>query len=405
MYYFCNKLQNMLKKILLINYFVLLLFCANSKILAQNNTSLPIEDEFQTLKREILCRTFKFLISEFYGHPEIAAQINCVILDSIGKKIPEGYQEAKVLWLTFLNKSYASYGRRTKARTDKLIKDLNTELSKLSNRNDWLNNLQVFQVQLSETRNELYEQLQKGSYIRDTKNNAIIKKNEIDTTKNENKMPAIYVILLFLILAGGIAYLVWQNKKLQEQLAAIDDENIERYSRIDNRLDIFTPLGDHKAVLLRLNFLNEQLSALNEEINVLKTRNQYKISPHELHTKRTEHLEKPVFLPDMQVYYAKYSIEKNGFDPQYFITEPTSLHIFKISINLNFPSQAMVRLVERSEFQQNALENPEEILENTCIFANEPNNDARIINLENGLLEKKNGIWIIVKKIKISFEK
>ncbi|TAE71637.1 MAG: hypothetical protein EAZ85_10515 [Bacteroidetes bacterium] len=374
--------------------------------LAQKNlATLPVEDEFQTLKREILCKTFKFLIAEFYGHPEIAAQMDCIVLDSIGKKIPEGYQEAKRLWLTFLNKSYASYGRKTKARTSKLIKDLNTELTKLSNRGEWLGNLQAFQVQLSETNNEIYQQLQQGTYIRNPTEKQDDKNININTKKEENKMPAIYVILLFLILAGGIAYLVWQNKKLQEQLAEIDDQNIERYSRIDNRLDAFTPLGEHKAILLRLNFLNEQLSAINEEVMVLKTRNQYKISPHELHTKRTEHLEKPVFLPDMQVYYAKFSTEKNGFDAQYFITEPTSLHIFKISINLNYPAQAMIRLVERSEFQQNALENPEELLEQVCVFANEPNNDARIINLENGLLEKKNNIWIVVKKIKISFEK
>jgi hypothetical protein len=342
-------------------------------------------------------------MTEFYGHPEIARKMDCVVLDSIGNKIPEGYQEARRLWLTFSTKTYPSYQNRTKVRTDKFIKDLNTELSKLSNRNDWLFNLQAFQVQLSETRNDLYDQLQKGTYQRslnETKKNNVLPKNEID-----NKMPAIYVILLFLLLAGGIGYLVWQNQQLQKQMAAMEEENIERYSRIDNRLDIYTPLNDHQAVLLRLNFLNEQLTLLHQEINVLKSRNQYKISPHEVHAKRTEHLEKPIFLPDVQVYYAKFSEEKNGFDGQYFLTEPTSLHIFKIEINLNYPTQAMVKLVERSEFQQNALKNPEEMLGKVCIFANEPNNDARILNLENGLLEKKNNIWVVVKKIKISFEK
>jgi hypothetical protein len=370
-------------------------------IKAQNS-----QDTYEVIKLEILCKTLKFILNQTH-HP-YPDTLNCSSLISLEATIPPAETQASFIFRIFKAKTYVSYGEnRVDVRLNKLIKDINTELSKQFRDSEWKENVNALNVQLSETKKDLLTLIRDGAYRKDTaqstKQSVSNPKAKSNTSDNLEDM-AIFIFILIALLGGGIGYLIWQNRQLKNQIFELEDQFQEKYSRLDNRMDVFTPIRDYQALLLKFNFLNEQISALIQEVMVLKTRNEYKMSPQELVAKRTEHLEKYSYNPNVQIYYGKYRPDKMGFDGLEFKTEPSRDSIFKIEINLYNPDQASFSISDRSEYHQIALVNARLMLAPVCDYANEPYNDSRIITLESGLLEKKGNEWAVIKKAKIAFE-
>jgi hypothetical protein len=377
-----------------------------SFVLLPNLVLAQVEDEYETVKREILCQTIRFMIDETSDSLHLARQVDCRSLETIEQTIPIEYSEASFIFKMFKGKAYKSYGEnKLETRLNKLLKDLNTELNKVNRDRDWQENVNTLHVQLSETKTEILAKLRQGTYQKaETQTNLNSTPKDTKPTNSTNFMSILITILLFLILAGGIGYLYWQNQQLQTQIAEIEEQFQEKYSRLDNRIDAMTPIQDYKSLLLKFNFLNDQVNALIQEMMILKTRNEHKMSVKELVAKRTEYLEGYTYNPNLQIYYAKIRRDRGFFDPLEFKTEPSRDSIYKIEINLNNPDQANFSVVTRNEFHQIALSNAPLMLAPACDYANEPYNDSRIVTLDNGLLEKKDMGWVIIKKAKIAFE-
>ncbi len=379
------------------------------KIFAQKTQDSLQEIHYQILKREILYQTVRFVLSEHYGLLEDANRLRNSTLNIIEKGIPSACEDAKKIFDAFKNKQYIGQGT-LQQRIDKLCKNINTELSKLARREDWLKTVHTFYQQLKENRQEIEKNLAENNYqfptdtlttqIPTTKNTT---KNPLDNTSSQDTMAIFVAFFLFLACGAGIYYLTQQIKMLQQQVKDLQEDFWEKYSRLDNRLDIYTPLNEHKATLIQYQYQAQQIEQIIQQIQILQQRNQYKMSPEELFAQRTQHLEPHKNPPEVKLYYAYW--ENNCFHTKYFRTEPTQNHFFKIEINLNSPQVATYKIVERSEYQQLPLQNAEQLLAPMCLYANPPYYDAKIVNLEEGILEKKEDFWVIKRKLKISFEK
>ena len=196
----------------------------------------------------------------------------------------------------------------------------------------------------------------------------------------------------------------WQTQQLKQQILEMDEQFHEKYTRLDNRLDNTTPVHDYKSIVLKLNFLTDQIQALVEEVNVLKNRNEHKMTAEELYAKRTEHLETYQYNPDVQIYYAKYDKSVGGFQQVQFQTEPNRENIYKIEIDIENQSRATYTIVDRSEYQSLALTYQSSMLEPATEYVNYSNNPFRAVNVEAGIIENQGDNWIILQKAKIAFE-
>jgi cell division protein FtsL len=364
-----------------------------------------INQILEETKLEILCKTVDFMLKQS-DQPDLNLNLDCQSVMGLENSIPNEARQARRIVSLFKDKSYQSFGKdKLEQRLKKLIDDLGVELKKLSNKREWKDNLEVFVLELKSTKDDALKAPDKTQNTTTTtstqKPSTAI--NTPNTSKNEPYM-AIYLIVLALVVIGGFAFLYWQNQQLKNQLLDLEDFFQEKYSRLDNRLDLMSPKQDYQALLLKFNFMNDQLNALIQEIMVLKTRNEHKMTIEELYAKRTEHLEAYQFNPEVQIYYAKVRPNQKGFLQADFKTEPARDSIFKVEINLETPQQAVFGVVNRSEYHQVALTNAELMLAPACDYANDPYNDSRIMTLETGILEKKDDRWVILKKAKIAFE-
>jgi hypothetical protein len=374
-----------------------------------------VEQQYAIVRLELLCKTIRFILTENNAEAQ-AYKVNCATPEQLEKSIPPEYTQASLIFKMFRTKNYTSYGKgKLDARLNKLIKDLNTELTKLNRDRQWQENVRVLNVQLSETKTDVLEQIKKGTYQTDTTATqdepATIPTPQPQTNPTNLQSPAqsssympVYFILLFLILAGGIGFLYWQIRRLKEDMIAIEESFDDQFIQIAQRLEAFSTHQAYQSLQQQFHFLNDQLNAAVQEINTLKTRNEYKMSAEELFSKRTEHLEKLNINPAIQVYYAKYRPDIGGFAVADLRTEASRDSIFKLEVNLENGNQAGFQIVQRNEFHTIALQNAEAMLAPACEYVNPPYNDYRILNLESGIAEKRGAVWIILKKAKISFE-
>ncbi len=370
------------------------------QIWAQNEAG--IDQSYEEAKLNYLCKSVQLILMQEQKSDLNA--LSCLSLENLQASLPVGADQAIYFFKLFQRKTYKSYGKnKLEARLNKLIIDIETELLKLYRGQAWEEDVQVLMIELNSLREDRLAGRISGAVSEPSPEATLDVSAQSEPNPQSKKyMPIVYFILL--ILAGGIGFLIWQNQQLKQQLLEIEDQFQERYSRLDNRLDTTTPVKDYQSLLLKFNFLNDQLNALVQEIVVLKNRNQYKITAEEIYAQRTEHLESYTFNPEVQIYYGKFRPDQGGFTPQEFKTEPSRDSIYKIEINLEDPDQAIFGIVNRSEYHQVALANADRMLAPACEYANEPYNDSRIITLEKGLLEQKEGRWVILKRAKISFE-
>lgn len=379
------------------------------------NGSAQTENEiYAQIKLEILCYTIKFVDRSFTGGRE---KISCNSLAELGNSISEEAKEAAMIFKTFQRLTYESYGKgKLSIRLDKLIADIETEVKKISK--DAARNEEVKKLTnaLKRLKQENLTNLQSGiktdpisaDTLEEFKGEqrvdppVVIENNE-ENTKHQNTMNFI-LILIFLVILGGLAFLAWQNQQMKKIIGEMEDQFIEKYSRVDNRIDMMTPHRDFQSMLLKINFINDQLNAIVQEIAVLKNRNEFKMKPEELVAKRTEHLESYTYNPNVQIYYARIRPNSMVFYQEDLKTEPSKEYIYKIEINLHDPEQAIYSIVDRNEFHPLALANPHILLETVCEYANSPNNAYRIVTLEPGLVEKKENNWFVLKKARLTFE-
>lgn len=376
-------------------------------LLGQSLSEVEINQKYERIKLELLCQSLEFLLKRYENSSSpIEQKLSCLNLESIAQSIPPDFQTAEKFFKLLASKKYESFGKnKLQVRLNKLIDDIQTELSKLYQDPTWKNDLQVLMLSLKEIKNtQLNPQISlKEETAEILPENEQIPINQTTTNpKTDNSMPIVYFILLVLI--GCIGFLVWQNQKLKAQIEELDENYMERYSRLDNRMDTMTSIKDFQSLLLKFNFLNEQLNTLIHEVVILKNRNENKMTAEELYAKRTEHLENYTYNPTIQIYYARLDPIHANFQFQEFKTEPDKEHLYKIEINLENPKQALFSVVQRSEYHQLALLQAGKMLLPACQYINEPYNDSRIITIEPGILEKKENDWVIHRKAKVAFE-
>lgn len=379
-----------------------------SSLMAQK-TEAEIDEIYQGVKLEVLCKTLDFMLNETVESSK-AVNLNCNTLASLKASIPEDAPEALRIFTLFEKLLYKSYGKdKLQQRTDKLLKDLETELRKSRKDAAWRDNVNALMLGLKIIKNDYIRDW--GKQKQKKQENAAIDDTDNDKFNFKTKNPYqittpmwIVIIIMFLLSLAGMYFLYKQNQDLKTLLSEQEENLIEKYARVDNRIDTMTPSKDFQALLLKFNFLNEQLTALIKEVQILQKRNQHKMSAEELFAKRTEHLESYNFNPNFQIYFAKIRPNSLAFEMGDFKTEPSRDSIYKIEINLQNPNQAVFSILGRSEYHQLALTHHDKMLAPACQYANEPYNDSRITTLENGILEKKEDKWVILKKAKISFE-
>ncbi len=398
----------LLRKILLLGW--LLCFGVSSSLLAQK-TEAEIDEIYQGVKLEILCKTLDFMLNESVESSK-AVNLNCSTLATLKTSIPEDAPEALRVFTIFEKLLYKSYGKdKLEQRTDKLLRDLETELRKSKKDATWRDNVNALMLGLKIVKNDYirdWDTNKQNPKKQQTNEKSTIDSNNINlNTKNPYQITTpmwIVIIIMFLLSLAGMYFLYKQNQDLKILISEQEEHLIEKYVRVDNRIDTMTPSKDFQALLLKFNFLNEQLTALIKEVQILQKRNQHKMSAEELYAKRTEHLESYNFNPNLQIYFAKIRPNSLAFEMGDFKTEPSRDSIYKIEINLQNPNQAVFSILGRSEYHQLALAHHDKMLAPACNYANEPYNDSRITTLENGILEKKEDKWVILKKAKIAFE-
>ena len=211
------------------------------------------------------------------------------------------------------------------------------------------------------------------------------------------------LIILFIPCIGGIFFLAWQNQQLRQKLVNTEERFFEKYQRLEQEFSNYTTQTEHQHLELKLRFLNDQLNAAIQEIGILKTHNQYKMSPQDLAARNSEHLEVQNFNPDIKIYYGKWQADEQHFDSKDFRTEPSTHHFYKIEINLSKPEEAKLSIVSRSEYHYLALANPHILLAPVCDYDQKPYNDQRILTDIAGVLKKKDSTWVVRQKAIISF--
>ncbi|MCS6820464.1 MAG: hypothetical protein NZ551_01190 [Microscillaceae bacterium] len=386
----------------------------------QNAQAQQEAELYEEVKKDLLCKTIDFCLNENSNPEDSLIRVNCSTIETIAESIPKEYLSTARFLRLFKNKKYESYGKgKLQTRLNKLIQDLTTELSKMRQDRAWKETVKVFAIELQSIKQESLDRLQgksrfKVDNIPDNKQtpeketNTNIASSTYTTTNNtyNHSLSQNSMLVYFLILAliGGIAFLYYQIKELQKQITEIQEQLTEKYSRLDNRLDTFTPIREHQALMQKFNFLNEQVSAIIQEILTLKSRNQYKVSPEEIYAQRTEHLEKQRTAPNIRIFYAQLNTQENNFEEQNFKTEPTKEHFYKVEVNPNDLEKAYFSVTDRNEYHHLALQYWENYLLPATEFDYPPHNDTKIVTIERGELVKENQRWRIVKKAKVTFE-
>lgn len=377
-----------------------------------------IDEAFDIIKLELLCKGFQFVVKDLL--PDKNIQLECGTLDLLESSIPGELTGTSNQFRILKTPTYRSYGdNKLRARLNKMLSEIIKALKNIkTNDATWKTKVDAsLEADLRAIMNDKIKQAEEGKLVsndrgltntsidnslenNDTDNNLT---NDNSNTKNQKMSPILFIILVVILIAG-IAFMYYQNNQLKQQILDLDETLHEKYSRLDNRLDTMTPVKDHKAMQLKFNFINDQVSAMIQEIGVLKQRNEHKMTAKELYAKRTEHLESYEYNPDIQIYYARYDIDSQGFKQMEFKTEPDRESIYKIEINLGENIKASYSIIDRSEYHQLALTYHTAMLEPITEYVNFKNNPSRIINVEYGDLEKQGEIWRPTQKVKIGFE-
>ena len=381
-----------------------------------NAQLMPLQEEenrFDQGKLDIVCQAIKFYLRA-NAHLNASNGIDCSSLDAIEVSIPEEYKATSRFFKLFKRKRYRSYGRgKLDRRLEKLIKDIDVELKKVRKDTSWENQRQQLIASLNQTKNNLLNpttdlntNADSTSKTQESNTNQPSTQTKKDTPKQteDNTMSTVLSIVAILAL-GGLAYFFYQKmNEFQQQIADLEEAFREKYSRLDNRLDMMTPMNDFRSVFPQIQQLNNEINGLEQEIQVLKTRNQFKISPQELYAKRTEHLETHHYSPEIQIYYAKFSKDQNGFAHEDFKTEPTKENIYKLEINVEDPNEAFYQIVSRNEYHHLALNYEASMLAPANDYLNRPLNAYRIVTKKPGKAQKENNVWIITEKAQLEFE-
>ena len=395
-------------------------------ITAQNISEEQTNQYYETIKIELLCKTVGFIITE--NKTGDANALRCQDLASLENSLPTTSKQASGIFKVFKNKNHSTFGKgKLEARTDKFLRDLNAELSKLNRDRAWQENVQILQTQLAEIKKQTLEQLLKVSYEKsnptaqaDSLAEKIAQQNNIKDNKSSESPPnsnpkeqsstmfsylfVFFALLMFVATGGGFYFLYWQIKQLQEQASHQEEQLLDQIAHLESQLPSFTLVRDFQTINPKINILNDQLNVAVQEIMILKSRNENKPTMEELYAKRTEHLETLRYNPNLRVHYVKYRPDINGFNPQEFRPEPTRDSLYKLEINLENPNQAIFGIVGRSEYHNVALANADLMLAPACEYANPPYNDSRIITHVHGVAEKRGEAWVILKKAEIIFE-
>lgn len=384
--------------------FFFLLLSTRAALQAQEE---EVNRSYEEIKLNLLCKSVRVIISRYeHINREPEEAIDCYDLEAIRASIPTDFQKATIFFNLFAPKTYEDFGKnKLEARLNKLVDDLNTELNQLYNDRAWRQNMEAFQLELKSSKDVLLKQARENPDKRPEAETKPLDKSNVQSIpiSDKEETPMIIYFVLLLMIAC-LAYLVWQLQVFKRDLSDSIDTFQERYSRLDNRQDTFVSHKDYQSLLLKFNFLNEQLNVLVQEISVLKNRNEHKMSAEELLAKRTEHLETYSFNPQVQIYYARANPDRSVIPLENLKTEPSKEAYLKMEIDLENPNQAVFGIVDRSEYHHLALKHSESLLAPYCEYANDPYNDSRIITLEKGLIEKKDKYWQVLLKAKIAFE-
>lgn len=219
---------------------------------------------------------------------------------------------------------------------------------------------------------------------------------------------SIFLSIVSLLAAGALGYMAYtfrqKLEEITEQLDNLDEAFKEKYSRLDNRIDTMTPVRDFRTIDPQIQQIHGDIQAIVQEIQLMRTRNQFKISPEELYAKRTEHLETHSFNPEIQIYYARFDKDQNGFNHNDFRTEPDKEHLYKIEISVDNPIEAMFQIVSRNEYHHLALNYEGSMLAPAAEYLNRPVNAYRIITKKPGKVVREQNSWIITEKAALEFE-
>lgn len=406
-------------KIKFIFFILISVLLPNLSSYGQKLNEDEINEAFDVIKLELLCKGFQFVVDNLL--PEKQVKLDCQTLDLLESSIPGDLRGTSEQFRILKSPTYRSYGPdKLKVRLNKMLKEIIKSIKNTSSGNDsnWKSKVDSeLAGDLRAIMNDRIKQAEEGKLVMNnggltnssTPDNLENQNTENNLTKDNSKtdkqnMSPILFIILVVILIAGIAFMYYQNNQLKQQILDLDETLHEKYSRLDNRLDTMTPVKDHKAMQLKFNFINDQVSALIQEIAVLKQRNEHKMTAQELYAKRTEHLESYEYNPDVQIYYARYDIDSQGFKQMEFKTEPDRESIYKIEINLDENRKAGYSVIDRSEYHQLAITYHTAMLEPVTEYVNFKNNPSRIINVEYGDLEKQGEVWRPIQKAKIGFE-
>ncbi|TAE17983.1 MAG: hypothetical protein EAZ95_05470 [Bacteroidetes bacterium] len=397
------------------------LFALTARAQKTTPTEEQVNQQYEAIKLELLCRSMQFILKENKA-TEAVDKLRCDNIEVLGQSIPKEYKQAISIYNLFRHKHYSTFGKnKLEARIDKFSRDLNTELTKLNRDRAWQTNVQGLIGQLGDIKKQSLQQIQDGTHSTqqnlDTLADRVAQPKPITTTPptvaqtspTESKSTGIgYVILclilLFLLTGGACAFLYWKIQELKKEMAEKDEQLKERFNHVESQFPLFTPLKEYQSLPPKIGFLNDQLTALTQEVVVLKTRNEFKPTMDELYSQRTEHLETTRYNPNVRMHYVKYRPDINGFNPAEFRNDPTRDSIYKFEINPENPIQATFGIVGRNEYHNVALANDDLMLAGACEYANPPYNDTRIVTLENGIAEKRGEVWVVLKKAIISFE-
>ncbi len=396
-----------------ISLFTTLVWLSIAPVQAQLMPLQEEENKFDQGKLDIVCQSIKFYLKA-NAHLNASNSIDCNSLDAIEASIPEEYKATARFFKLFKRKRYRSYGRgKLERRLKKLIKDIDTELKKVRKDASWETQRKQLMTSLETVVNDMLKPTPSVSLPDSTQtskqennSNTVNTPPKTNTPKpTENDTMSTVLSIVAILALGGLAYFFYQKmNELQQQIADLEEAFLEKYSRLDNRLDMMTPMNDFRSVFPQIQQLNNEIQGLDQEIQVLKTRNQFKISPQELYAKRTEHLETHHYSPEIQIYYAKFSMDENGFVHTDFKTEPSKENIYKLEVDVDHPDEAFYQVVNRNEYHHLALHYEASMLRPANEYLNRPLNAYRIISKKPGRLQRENNVWIITEKAQLEFE-
>ncbi len=402
---------------------------------------------YRQAKLEIWCETMRFIYRD-NGADSLLQSLNCQDWVAFDKSMSPNYLQTRTFYQSIEKPSiysgYTTYNAKLQKLVEEIGKKLRSSPVRAANQNrvQKVDSLQASLLVLAASPTSVVP-VQADSEAapeevaesRELKNIIVAAPQEAAEEPNspeddQMEWNEILQWLMLLLLAGGLAGLWAQNRKLKNEIEVRMNrrkQEISAISRIkesdkpENKKPkpVNEPKGVTQAEVARL--VRAEIEKVRREQKARRQEaameQQAARRPQEPQTAPAEELmaeNRPAAAgreearhegekPGDGIFYDKLPF-KGGFHQNHLSPQRHPDSIYSIQVLPARPDEAEFWVTEDQEVQQYAMQNGLSFFEEACDYDQVEENPSRVRTLERGRLRKNGHLWQIEKKVKVSFE-